>query len=452
MANHLLYTLFMAIYDTYLMIKQAVASDQEILDAAYKYYDNADPEDPKRRWDHVLDDIEVAKKIRGRELTPIETATLAFHDSGYKNPLGYVWGKTNHPMLGAQIFRKEGPQLGFTPEEVKHIAKVIRFHMRKPNKRSPLLKDDLQMLMFGSDEGTPLSPYEDAKKYLFRARAGFYKGISPEDPDFIKKLVAKVKTFHDYSTNPRLAYYRKVYPDYHKELYNYWQSDQLEKDYEKMLNEEKQATYERPYSLEEIKKLYGPDLYNKLKNDPVHSWRANTGIELIHDEPSQEEFDRIVNNWRLMTAANKAKSDEMSRKLFGLTNEEHIKQIEARKFIDEVKKLALKKNLNFFLVTDGASGISNRGNPAVRNAREAQIKWELENGYNPYDDWGRNKPITFPKEEIANLKGKKHFYTTRVSSDYDKYNLGDTVTTPWGDNYVVDSEDIYDDVKKHKFW
>lgn len=128
---------------------------------------------------------------------------------------------------------------------------------------------------------------------------------------------------------------------------------------------------------------------------------------------------------------------------------------EARKFVEAVRRMALKRKLNFFLVTDGASGIRNNGNPAVRNAREAQIKWELENGSDPYEDWGTkqaSKNITFPSEEINNLKGKDHLYTTRVSSDYDKYNLGDTVTTPWGDNYVIDSEDIYDDVKKHKFY
>ena len=58
------------------------------------------------------------------------------------------------------------------------------------------------------------------------------------------------------------------------------------------LNEE----YERSYSLEHIKKNYGSNLYNKLKNDPIHRWRAKTSIKLIHKEPSEEELDRIVKN------------------------------------------------------------------------------------------------------------------------------------------------------------
>lgn len=227
----------------YQFIKQAKKlskkDKQRILDVARTYYNNEDPDDPKHRWDHMLDVMEVAKKIRGRDLDRDEFGMIAFHDSGYKHPLGYSFSKKIHGQRGAEIFKKEGPKLGFTPEEVKRISRAIRFHMRKPDKRSPLMKNDLQMLMFGADEGTPKPLKEDAKKYLFKARAGIYSGISKDDPDFIKKLVAKVRTFGDYSTNPRLEYYRRVYPTYHKDLYNYWQSDQLEKDYEDMIKEEK---------------------------------------------------------------------------------------------------------------------------------------------------------------------------------------------------------------------
>lgn len=227
----------------YQFIKQAKKlskkDKQRILDVARTYYNNEDPDDPKHRWDHMLDVMEVAKKIRGRDLDNDEFGMIAFHDSGYKHPLGYSFSKKIHGQRGADIFKKEGPKLGFTPEEVKRISRAIRFHMRKPGKSSPLLKNDLQMLMFGADEGTPKTPKEDAKKYLFKARAGIYSGINKDDPDFIKKLVAKVRTFGDYSAEPRLEYYRKVYPTYHKDLYNYWQSDQLEKDYEDMIKEEK---------------------------------------------------------------------------------------------------------------------------------------------------------------------------------------------------------------------
>ena len=226
----------------YRFIKEAYASDQEILDVASQYYDNDDPDDPKRRWDHVLDDIEVAKKIRGRDLTPVELGTLAFHDSGYMNPNGYMWGLKNHPKLSRKRFMKEAPGLGFSDDEIKHMAKVISYHMRTPKKGSPLLKDDLQMLMFGADEGTPKKPVDDARKYFMKAVAGRYPEVPDKsDPQFVKKLVERVRTFKDYSNAPGLEYYHRVYPNYHKELYNYWHSDQIIEDYEKMSEDEKKG-------------------------------------------------------------------------------------------------------------------------------------------------------------------------------------------------------------------
>ena len=59
----------------------------------------------------------------------------------------------------------------------------------------------------------------------------------------------------------------------------------------------------------------------------------------------------------------------------------------AREFCKEVKALAQKYNLPFFVVTDGASATVNNNCSAVKNARENHIKWEKENGYDPYEDW-----------------------------------------------------------------
>jgi hypothetical protein len=46
--------------------------------------------------------------------------------------------------------------------------------------------------------------------------------------------------------------------------------------------------YKRPYTKEEICKFY-PNKAEKLLKDPVHLWRAETGIELIHKEPNLKE-------------------------------------------------------------------------------------------------------------------------------------------------------------------
>ncbi len=69
-------------------------------------------------------------------------------------------------------------------------------------------------------------------------------------------------------------------------------------------------------------------------------------------------------------------------------NNEKIQK--AREFCQEVKKLAQKYNVPFFVVTDGASAISNNGCPAVKNARDNHILWEKENGYDPEEDWSKD--------------------------------------------------------------
>ncbi len=58
--------------------------------------------------------------------------------------------------------------------------------------------------------------------------------------------------------------------------------------------------YERPHPLEKLSQ--------HLKKCPIHTWRAKTGIELIHQEPDIEELERIWKNWNLMTDKQKQKS------------------------------------------------------------------------------------------------------------------------------------------------
>ena len=68
-------------------------------------------------------------------------------------------------------------------------------------------------------------------------------------------------------------------------------------------------------------------------------------------------------------------------------NQEELKK--ARDFCEEVKEISKKYALPFFVVTKGASAYSNNGCDAVKHAREEHIKWELQNGYNPYEDWSK---------------------------------------------------------------
>ena len=79
------------------------------------------------------------------------------------------------------------------------------------------------------------------------------------------------------------------------------------------------STYERPWPLSKLPK--------HLHNDTVHRWRAVTGIELIHEEPTFDEFLRIWKNWHLMSDNNKVISDNKSLELFGVDNKTHYHQL-----------------------------------------------------------------------------------------------------------------------------
>lgn len=94
------------------------------------------------------------------------------------------------------------------------------------------------------------------------------------------------------------------------------------------------------------------------------------------------------------------------RKLTTLLKSSDIEGIEeackdlksAREFVSKVGELAKKYDANYFIVTDGASGIHNNGNPAVKNARDSQIKWEKKHGFDPDKDWSKKsiKEVTLP--------------------------------------------------------
>lgn len=84
--------------------------------------------------------------------------------------------------------------------------------------------------------------------------------------------------------------------------------------------------YERPWTLDQIKANL-PDKYEELSKDSIHRWRAETGIELVHREPTKEELDRIWRNWNLMDNDMKAISDRKSKELFGISNREHYMRL-----------------------------------------------------------------------------------------------------------------------------
>ena len=78
-------------------------------------------------------------------------------------------------------------------------------------------------------------------------------------------------------------------------------------------------SYERPYPISRLS--------DATKICPIHRWRAETGIELIHQEPDLQEFNRIVQNWQKMTDEQKRISNEKSIELWGKDNMSRVPDI-----------------------------------------------------------------------------------------------------------------------------
>lgn len=107
----------------------------------------------------------------------------------------------------------------------------------------------------------------------------------------------------------------------------------------------------------------------------------------------------------------------------------------ARKFVSDVNKLAKKYDANYFIVTDGASGINNTGNPAVSNARDAHKKWEKSHKFDPDEDWSesikeaKEFPVQFNNEGDLLIKKKEKIdfqsecnKSKKLRPNYVKYN------------------------------
>ena len=151
------------------------------------------------------------------------------------------------------------------------------------------------------------------------------------------------------------------------------------------------------------------DIYDGIKT------RANT-IFKVYDGPAGQYNGNKV----------KKKIDYLLNKDTTEAVNEACKDVAtARKFVREVEKIAKRYDANYFIVTDGASGIHNNGNPAVKNARDAQVKWEKENGYDPDEDWSKN-PINEALNDIkngVNPYGNKTFYHLSFDEDLDEKTL-----------------------------
>lgn len=128
---------------------------------------------------------------------------------------------------------------------------------------------------------------------------------------------------------------------------------------------------------------------------PEITYEKDASMAALFDDRAvavEQNTGKVLGGWPdfLPKASDEAKKAVLGKTVKKAEEYESERLKRARAFVLAVRKMALKRKLNMFLVTDGASGILNNGNPAVRNAREAQIKWELEHGADPYEDWAKN--------------------------------------------------------------
>lgn len=153
--------------------------------------------------------------------------------------------------------------------------------------------------------------------------------------------------------------------------------------------------FDPPYNADQIKKEYGEETYNKLKDDPAHKWRMETGLELIHKEPEKEELKRIWGNWLLMTPEQKEESDKKSIELFGKTNAENFMELitEYSELEESLSNITYKKvsDLDHYKksakeILGGFGGLTDA--QILKNNKEIYIDDKLVGyiGFDEYDD------------------------------------------------------------------
>lgn len=145
--------------------------------------------------------------------------------------------------------------------------------------------------------------------------------------------------------------------------------------------------------------------FNKKKNlslyDKMPKHHKNENV------PSDNPYKNLKTSEQIALGVGMGIGDVISKALFkestSILNEACKDIKSAREFVSKVGELAKKYDANYFIVTDGASGIHNNGNPAVKNARDSQIKWEKKHGFDPDEDWSKK---SIKESSFINDKGQ----------------------------------------------
>ena len=86
------------------------------------------------------------------------------------------------------------------------------------------------------------------------------------------------------------------------------------------------------------------------------------------------------------------------------------KKRNTRQFLFEVKKLAKEYGCNFFIVSDGASVISNNGNKIIDEHRKLQIELDKKMGVDPNEDWSKEMINSNAASKNVQIKESANYF------------------------------------------
>ena len=159
---------------------------------------------------------------------------------------------------------------------------------------------------------------------------------------------------------------------------------------------------------------------NRVKEalkDEVMKSNKNVNYLKINDNNFTEFFEYLMRAKEMIPE----RKDEIQKGELAVSTEACKDVDSAREFLKKVDKLSKKYDANFFIVTDGASMTrTGRGETpsAIYNARNAQKQWERENGFDPDEDWIKDK---IAKESY--LKDEDDLYYNKEKFDSGEINL-----------------------------
>lgn len=130
-------------------MNKTAAIPQQMLLQASRYYQPS-------KWQHVLDVLQKAQELKGKQLTDVQQASILWHDSAKKDK-----GPLNHARNGAQIAKRQLKSY-FSPEDIKRVSIAIKQHNLDQRIKDPATFEQ-KIKHFASPQAQLLAIADDAR-------------------------------------------------------------------------------------------------------------------------------------------------------------------------------------------------------------------------------------------------------------------------------------------------